>query len=511
MHSALRIILLLFLLLPIVDQTLRAQFAYQNEHHKDLLESRLKTNLLKLQEYTIEFRGNDFLYVPLSVVVLRAPQSKPIPKETLFDLICLLNEQYEGTGIQFFIRNAPTEIQSNALAQNPMSATSIVELKKAKDPSSLNLFITESDVYAGFYRNVAAYYSPKEDWVVAKAQVFKENQEQLIAHEIGHYFSLLHTFHGWESAPFDYRTTQRPPYIAPDNKTPVEWQPRLQCQTSGDFLCDTPPDYNFGLGWVKNGNTCAPFDAVVQDPEGNVVSPMQQNFMSYFIGCADYQFTEDQIAIMQLDYKSDQRAFLRTHGLERRLTSLGNARLLEPNAFKNIAPENVFFQWEVSEGADNYLLSIKNAETGTLVYEYFTPQTSHSLSFLQEGRYRWSVMPLHATNTCASFENSLFFTVEENLSSLGQAERNFDYKLFPNVVGTHDRNTRLFIKTEVSMQVTLSIVNVWGATVQWIEKNKIVFPGESSHAIPVENLPSGVYFLKIDTQGKSKTIKLFIS
>jgi hypothetical protein len=511
MHQFVRFFLLSWLCLPTVNQTLWAQFAYQNEDHKNALESRLKRNLVRLNEYSVEIRGNAFLYVPISVFVLRSAQSKSLPVEILFDMICSLNEQYENTGIQFFIRDAPLEIQSNSLAQNPMSATSIVELKKAKVPSSLNLFITTSEVYAGFYRNVAAYYSPKEDWVVAKAQLFQENKEQLIAHEIGHYFSLLHTFHGWESAPFDYSNAQKPPPVAPDKKTLVEWQPRLQCQIAGDFLCDTPPDYNFGLGWVKNGNTCAPFDAVVQDPEGNAVSPMQHNFMSYFIGCSEYQFTEDQIAIMQLDYKSEERAFLRTHNLERRMPSLGNVRLIEPSASKILEPENVFFQWEASEGAEYYLLRVRNIENDIQVYEFFTTQTSHSLPFLQEGRYQWDVMPLHPTNTCASFENPLFFSVEENLSSLGKAERNLEFRLFPNVVGTHDRNTRLFIKTEVSMQVTLSIVNLWGTPVQWIEKNKIVFPGESIHSIPVESLPAGVYFLKIEAQDKTKTIKLLIS
>ncbi len=510
MNQMFRFIFFISFILNIGNQALMSQFSYLNEEHKNLLELRMKDNLEKLGDYTLEIRGNHFLYVPLHIILLKSPDKKSIPVETIFSMVCLLNEQYEPSGIQFFIRDSPQELQSNSIAQNPMSSTSIVELKKVKNPLALNLFIAESDNYTGFFKHIMAYYSPKEDWVVAKSHALYGQNEHLIAHEIGHYFSLLHTFHGWESAPFDYRNSQRAPLLAPDNKTPVEWQSRVHCQTSGDFLCDTPPDYNFGLGWIKNGNTCAPFDAMVQDPGGNLVSTMENNYMSYFLGCADYHFTQDQIGIMQLDYKSNERFYLRSHNYETKSSTLGTCKLIEPSLLRIVGPSNIFFQWEASEGAESYFLKVQNTDNSSVVFEVLTSQTTHSLPFLQEGRYQWTVMPIHPTNTCAPFESPMFFTVGEDLSSLSNKDRNYNFRLSPNILGTHSDNPRLLVKTEISMDIRVSLVNQWGAHLSWIEKNKIVLPGESSLEISVNHLPPGIYFLKIDAYGRNQTLKLFI-
>ncbi|MEZ4948184.1 MAG: hypothetical protein R2784_02135 [Saprospiraceae bacterium] len=46
------------------------------------------------------------------------------------------------------------------------------------------------------------------------------------------------------------------------NGSPTELQDGSNCTTAGDKICDTPPDYNFGL---INGNSCY---GGAKDPNG---------------------------------------------------------------------------------------------------------------------------------------------------------------------------------------------------------------------------------------------------
>lgn len=60
-----------------------------------------------------------------------------------------------------------------------------------------------------------------------------------VAHEIGHWFGLLHTWQGGHSE-FAETVTRDPS------------DPCYNCETRGDLLCDTPADY--GTGWCDGNN-----------------------------------------------------------------------------------------------------------------------------------------------------------------------------------------------------------------------------------------------------------------
>ncbi len=108
-------------------------------------------------------------------------------------------------------------------------------------------------------------------------------QSGLVAHEIGHYFSLRHTF----------QTTGG---VCP---------PNVDCTADGDFVCDTPPKnvsgYN-GATCALPGNTCTTDDADLStnNPYRPIANggigdqnDMLENYMDYTGGCWD-AFTEGQ-------------------------------------------------------------------------------------------------------------------------------------------------------------------------------------------------------------------------
>lgn len=102
------------------------------------------------------------------------------------------------------------------------------------------------------------------DLIVIKKSAFGG---KTLAHEVGHYFGLYHTF---------------------ETSMGVEFVNGSNCATTGDILCDTPADINPapiapGCIWIGTN----------RDPNNDYYTPMLGNTMSYHQGCGR-RFTIEQ-------------------------------------------------------------------------------------------------------------------------------------------------------------------------------------------------------------------------
>jgi hypothetical protein len=100
-------------------------------------------------------------------------------------------------------------------------------------------------------------------------------------HELGHYFGLEHTFVG----------TGNNSGVLADNSN---------CATSGDKICDTPPDPNGSLSGCNYAGTA-------KDINGKLYNPLVENYMSYYGSCRK-SFTHNQYEKMVDTYKIDKEA-----------------------------------------------------------------------------------------------------------------------------------------------------------------------------------------------------------
>lgn len=101
-----------------------------------------------------------------------------------------------------------------------------------------------------------------------------------LAHEIGHFFSLMHT-HG-----------------ADDSMT-TELVDGSNCDTDGDGICDTPADPKLT---TKNVNNFCQYTGTVTDAHGDTYAPDTNNIMSYAMKGCRTQFTQQQLARMYAFY-----------------------------------------------------------------------------------------------------------------------------------------------------------------------------------------------------------------
>jgi len=102
---------------------------------------------------------------------------------------------------------------------------------------------------------------------------------KVVAHEMGHFWGLYHTF---EEAQF-----------GKDDFT------EGKCNTSGDMICDTPPDPGTIFEVYVNYSTCELLN--LKNEAGIDYKPQIQNYMSYYKPCylKEYNFTPGQMMVMQ--------------------------------------------------------------------------------------------------------------------------------------------------------------------------------------------------------------------
>jgi hypothetical protein len=100
-------------------------------------------------------------------------------------------------------------------------------------------------------------------------------------HVLGHYFGLEHTFSGT----FNGST------VLADN---------TNCATTGDKICDTPPDPN------ESESSCI-YSGTGADNTGKKYNPLLENYMSYYTNCRK-SFTHNQYEKMIDTYKVDKEA-----------------------------------------------------------------------------------------------------------------------------------------------------------------------------------------------------------
>jgi len=111
-------------------------------------------------------------------------------------------------------------------------------------------------------------FGPPGDVVVVKRLARRGDLTTLLAHELGHFFGLMHT-HECASGP-----------------------PTANCDASGDFICDTPID------WGSSAHCGLPAPAGTCSPRCNGgacggSTPDRSNLMSYYHGCQS-RFSAEQ-------------------------------------------------------------------------------------------------------------------------------------------------------------------------------------------------------------------------
>lgn len=304
----------------------------------------------------------------------------------LLESICRLNAQFAATGLYFYL-DLPIAYHNNALWWDQSFSDGFGMIIANNVPNALNVY------YVGSIENggIAGYYSPGADGVVMYNSAASPGSNTL-AHEFGHFFSLPHTFYGWEGGD--------PP--------PISQQERVDgsnCNTAADGFCDTPPDYAY-YRW-----SC-PAAGPFTDPSGASFEVVDSFFMSYGgNGCRD-RFSPQQSAAMRANLNGPHAA---VEGFIEPFFPAGydSSRLLKPlDGSVLVPPIGQRFAWTSVQDAVGYHVTVSYTSLFSAVAEEAIVQDTFwtALRLPEDRKLHWKVKPIFEGNTCEPYSGAFSFT-----------------------------------------------------------------------------------------------------
>ncbi|GAB4004801.1 hypothetical protein GCM10028808_03180 [Spirosoma migulaei] len=230
-------------------------------------------------------------YVPIRPHIIR--QSDGTGGFSLANLnqaIALTNNYYllNGFGIQFyFAGTTPDYIDNDDMYQTYGNQS----VDAYDSPNALNQYYVNRFLQPGL--NGLAYYPDNYIYSTRSFILAGEYTDAdyvgnfVIPHELGHNFSLIHTFGNSNGTSFTNELVTR--------------GAGANCSSAGDLICDTPADpFTNSSNLTINVNGCPQYnsDNSIRDANGDAFTPLVTNIMSYYFACT-HDFTPGQYDRMQ--------------------------------------------------------------------------------------------------------------------------------------------------------------------------------------------------------------------
>lgn len=472
---------------------------------------RIKTNKLSYLNYLGQDRGA-VTYVPLNIVIGATNTGSNVAADEaeVLGMVCRLNEDFADQDIQFYIYEGITYFNNDAAYQDAGNVNPALADPFRKG-DAIDLFISVNpEGSSGLGGTTLGYYSPSDDWLVIRGSEVDYNSATT-SHEMGHYFSLAHPFRGWDCEEWEESIHGAPlnSPVAPcqvfQNGQAVfvdaELMDGSNCETAGDLLCDTPPDYNLGFGW-PNCNYTGP----CQDFNGTPLDPMETNMMGYFLGCTDFEFTDMQKALIAADLNA--RAYLNTN-FTPPATTLDVAQIQEP-ADQTVLPyfTDILFVWDEIAGADRYLLEIDLSQNFNIapirlvVYGY-----AKYIDELQPNQtYYWRVKPFNSYQTCTPFSTRGEFKTGLLVNTQKITALN-EWGVYPNPV---QESQDLFVKLTMDQttDVSINLLDINGSMIE--SQQTTLLAGDNNRTFSTAGLSQGVYLVEVVSARGKETKRIVI-
>ena len=477
---------------------------------------RLKENLAKAENGQAVTDRSAVQYVPVHFHLVGDASGNGKHRESsILDQLCDMNEAYAPMEIRFYLSPHPTyglfdySINSNTVYAGQ---TNTFLMSNRRHNNALNIFVVNQAFDSD---NVLAYYSPQNDWVVSRKDQVNGTYNGTLPHEVGHFFSLMHTFFGYEDNSFGPGSAGWPvaPVTAPYHPNGLsiltERQNGTNCSTAADQICDTPPDYNFGL--LQSG--CGTYVAGAKDPLGATVDPSESNFMGYFSNCgANYHFTPMQQAAILSDLTSPLRNYLDNNftPIATSITTPSDLLMGPADADTTEYYDEVLLDWKPVAGANMYLLEIDlNGFYNSPQRQAFILTGTSKLvtNLVKNKKYFWRVRPFNEYVTCADSKEKTFRT--SGTSSTTDIRELDKWTVAPNPA-SGNADVRLLINATSNFDAGVRVLDATGREVFRMGSQSIP-AGETVLELPVNGLAEGLYFVVLQSGGGSAVRKLTIA
>ena len=462
--------------------------------------NRLLNNKKAIKEGLV-YKRNAITYVPIKyILVARTNGTGRVSEEAVLDMHCHLNEVYLDQEIQFYIKDGTfnTTINNDVVYSSHERAQNTI-MNLNKDDSAISCFLLQDAQRGTGPGNTLGYYTPQYDWmVVENGQV--NGILQTLPHELGHFFSLLHPFNGYDSEPFESSSPGWPtaPVVAPGSSlggqgsVRSELMDRSNCDTAGDYLCDTEVDYNANMV----GSTSCIYSGGAKDPNGVTIDPDETLIMAYFSDQCVERFTENQKEVILADLASPERNRLEKGWTPSAIDVSSNVTIAYPTEDAvAVANGTLTVDWYDVPGATHYIFELGTNRFFNSSESFMIEGSSIELTDLTNRQYFYRIRPFNPYNTCAPKTNAFSFTIVNNqATSTKEIDFVKNFSVFPNPA---NRNGEVFVSvlSNESFEGEVSIVDFTGKTI-YRSFEKFV-SGDNQIPVQLNIDANGVYLMLI--------------
>jgi hypothetical protein len=480
---------------------------------------RLDENIKRLKTLDPALR-NVQKYIPMTFILVADDNGNGrLQEERVLEQLANINQFFGPQEITFYIDEI-RYLDKTVVYNTPGDIQGEIQMGINKDNNAVNVFVTNlADSGSGQPGLTLGYYSPGRDWLVMRKGQINATSTTL-GHETGHFFNLDHPHYGWECVAYNEDDYGNPVNINATLPLDGCFQPTLlieladgsNCGNAADRICDTPADYNFQFSPDHRITDCSGSTGVM-DKNGDEVMPMYNNIMGYYTDCSSYEFTNGQKNIMNSDFFSIQRAYIRTGVIPSLEVVSGPVNYIYPeNDGQTSAFDNVTLDWDDVPGANKYIVNIARNSAFTIESERFIVDASElNLTTLSEDkRYYWRVWPFNETSTDAGWGEVQFFTASTAIAvpTIKGVEQ---IDLYPNPATSSDQLI-ISVQTIEQVKVNIRLLDIHGRNVKSF--GDFIFENNTrqNQPLPLDQLTSGLYVLQmISNDGGILSRKIQIS
>lgn len=463
---------------------------------------------LSVQQRPGSTQLDTFMNFPIQIHVIGdANQNVRISQGTIISTICELNTRYQPVRFRFFLRGDIDYIYNNAWVVLPSKAVGDQIMLQYNVSRVINVYFSDLSQLPDPLCGYAYFPGTGPGTTFRQGGLFmgtngncSSNGNTTFAHEMGHFFQLLHPFQGTSDLNMFSPSFERV------TRNPNEISPRLSanCTTAGDKLCDTPSD------WIKDRWNCNVPQPIQKDINGDTLRPDPTLYMCYSDDACQNRFSPQQIALMRTTGNTT-RAYLKSPPMEPFDTIITTTTNLEPaNNTQLVNPQDFTLRWKKIDGAVSYAVRIarnpnfsaidfETIVTGDTSFRYFSATGS---KFIPNANYSWSVMPFNHAVLCTPFSSPFRFRT----GFVGTQNLESEMGIYPNVLNTGE-TTNIQFKNPFSGYFSAQILDMNGRIVR-----TEAFEGQSQNqfSLGMFGLNAGIYLVKVQTEAGVMTQRVVV-
>lgn len=484
----------------------------QPEHEKGCGISIKSDWLIKYQNGEIAPVNKSLMtqYIPMRMVVVGENDGNGyVDPVKLLQSFQLLNDDFASTNIQFYISDYDFVNLSSLYDHRTTSTGSTLAFNRTEN-NKLNTFIV------GTAGGACGYATPRTNYLVMDKDCMGQINRTW-AHEMGHVFTLAHTFYGWESVENieNIELNERAPATVRyrGQNVPVERVDGSNCEDAADGFCDTEPDYLMER-WACDFN--GEYRDSMTDPDSLRFAVQGRNIMSYASDACVNTFSEDQKTAMITNLAGRSDFSSNTSGEGAVAANEDDMNLLLPEHNVTL-PHNNFVEltWNSVPNADYYIVQMNRTSNfnGAIFFTEVVTDTSLVIEegLLDDTRYWWRVRPFNRYQVDSDFGDQVFrFRNGDFPVNTIDAALNAAITVAPNpVAGGQDLriNGR---DLGLNGNLTYDLIDAAGRVLITRENLPVAAAGFNER-IETGSLSAGVYFLRLRLNDKLVTKRVVIT